>query len=58
MDEIREDAAGKEKLELLDEVSVPVMKIKLAEDQLELWILRSESNLDNRLENVYYTIMQ
>ena len=28
------------------------MKIKLEEDQLELWILRSESNLDQRLENV------
>ena len=27
------------------------MKIKLAEDQLELW-LRSETNLDKRLENV------
>ena len=28
------------------------MKIKLEEDQSELWILRSESNLDQRLETV------
>ena len=28
------------------------MKIKLEEDQLELWILRSEKNLDQRLESV------
>ena len=32
MDEIREDAAGKEKLELLEEVLDLVMRIKLAED--------------------------
>ena len=33
MDEIREDAAGKEKLEQLDEELVHAMKIKLEEDQ-------------------------
>ena len=35
MDEIREDAAGKRKLELQEEALAHVMKIKLAEDQLE-----------------------
>ena len=33
MDEIREDAAGKEKLELQEEVLDHVMRIKLEEDQ-------------------------
>ena len=39
MDEIREDAAGKgKKSELLGEVLGRAMRIKLAEDQLGLWI--------------------
>ena len=35
MDEIREDAAGKKKLEPLEEVLGLAMRTKLAEDQLE-----------------------
>ena len=38
MDEIREDAAGKGKLELQDEELDLPMKIKLEEDQFVLWI--------------------
>ena len=37
MDEIREDTAGKKKLEQREEGLDLLMKIKLAEDQLELW---------------------
>ena len=38
IDEIRENAAGKKKLALQEEALDHVMKIKLVEDQLELWI--------------------
>ena len=38
MDEIREDAAGEEKLEQLEGVSAQLTRIRLEEDQSELWI--------------------
>ena len=38
MDEIREDAAGKGKIGTTEEVLDQLMRIKLEEDQLELWI--------------------
>ena len=38
MDEIREDTAGKSKLEQQEEVLARVTRIKLVEDQSGLWI--------------------
>ena len=43
---------AKEKLELQDEVLAHVMRIRLVDVQLGVMDLRSETNLDTRLENV------
>jgi len=52
MDEIREDAAGKEKIGTTRRGIGPCYEDKVGRRSIRVMDLRSESNLDNRLENV------
>ena len=52
MDEIREDAAGKEKIGTTRRGIGPCYEDKVGRRAIRVMDLRSESNLDNRLENV------
>ena len=52
MDEIREDAAGKEKIGTTRRGIGPCYEDKVGRRSIRLMDLRSSSNLDNRLENV------
>ena len=52
MDEIREDAAGKEKIGTTRRGIGPCYEDKVGRRSIRIMDLRSETNLDNRLENV------
>ena len=52
MDEIREDAAGKEKIGTTRRGIGPCYEDKVGRRSIRVMDLRSESNLENRLENV------
>ena len=52
MDEIREDAAGKKKIGTTRRGIGPCYEDKVGRRSIRVMDLRSESNLDNRLENV------
>ena len=52
MDEIREDAAGKEKIGTTRRGIGPCYEDKVGRRSIRVMDLRSESNLDSRLENV------
>ena len=52
MDKIREDAAGKEKIGTTRRGIGPCYEDKVGRRSIRVMDLRSESNLDNRLENV------
>jgi adenylosuccinate synthase len=52
MDEIREDAAGKEKIGTTRRGIGPCYEDKVGRRSIRVMDLRSETNLDNRLENV------
>ena len=52
MDEIREDAAGKDKIGTTRRGIGPCYEDKVGRRSIRVMDLRSESNLDNRLENV------
>ena len=52
MDEIREDAAGKGKIGTTRRGIGPCYEDKVGRRSIRVMDLRSESNLDNRLENV------
>ena len=52
MDEIREDAAGKSKIGTTRRGIGPCYEDKVGRRSIRVMDLRSESNLDNRLENV------
>jgi adenylosuccinate synthase len=52
MDEIREDAAGKEKIGTTRRGIGPCYEDKVGRRSIRVMDLRSESNLDNRLKNV------
>jgi adenylosuccinate synthase len=52
MDEIREDAAGKEKIGTTRRGIGPCYEDKVGRRSIRVMDLRSDSNLDNRLENV------
>ena len=52
IDEIREDAAGKEKIGTTRRGIGPCYEDKVGRRSIRVMDLRSESNLDNRLENV------
>ncbi len=52
MDEIREDAAGEEKIGTTRRGIGPCYEDKVGRRSIRVMDLRSESNLDNRLENV------
>ena len=52
MDEIREDAAGNEKIGTTRRGVGPCYEDKVGRRSIRVMDLRSESNLDNRLENV------
>ena len=52
MDEIREDAAGKEKIGTTRTAIGPCYEDKVGRRSIRVMDLRSETNLDNRLENV------
>ena len=52
MDEIREDAAGNEKIGTTRRGIGPCYEDKVGRRSIRVMDLRSESNLDNRLENV------
>ncbi len=52
MDEIREDAAGNEKIGTTRRGIGPCYEDKVGRRSIRIMDLRSESNLDNRLENV------
>ncbi len=54
MDEIREDAAGKEKIGTTRRGIGPCYEDKVGRRSIRVMDLRSESNLDNRLENVLH----
>ena len=52
MDEIREDAAGKEKIGTTRRGIGPCYEDKVGRRSIRVMDLRSETNLNNRLENV------
>ena len=52
MDEIREDLAGKEKIGTTRRGIGPCYEDKVGRRSIRIMDLRSENNLDNRLENV------
>ena len=54
MDEIREDAAGKGKIGTTRRGIGPCYEDKVGRRSIRVMDLRSESNLDNRLENVLH----
>ena len=54
MDEIREDAAGKGKIGTTRRGIGPAYEDKVGRRSIRVMDLRSESNLDHRLENVLY----
>ena len=58
MDEIREDAAGKGKIGTTRRGIGPAYEDKVGRRSIRVMDLRSESNLDNRLEIVLDTTMQ
>ena len=55
MDEIREDTAGKGKIGTTRRGIGPCYEDKVGRRSIRVMDLRSESNLDNRLENVLLT---
>ena len=58
MDEIREDTAGKEKIGTTRRGIGPCYEDKVGRRSIRAMDLRSKSNLDDRLENVYSITMQ
>ena len=58
MDEIREDAAGKGKIGTTRRGIGPAYEDKVGRRSIRVMDLRSEKNLDQRLETVLFIIMQ
>ena len=58
MDEIREDAAGKSKIGTTRRGIGPAYEDKVGRRSIRVMDLRSEKNLDQRLDSVYFIIMQ
>ena len=58
MDEIREDAAGKGKIGTTRRGIGPAYEDKVGRRSIRVMDLRSETNLDHRLETVFFIIMQ
>ena len=58
MDEIREDAAGKGKIGTTRRGIGPAYEDKVGRRSIRVMDLRSEKNLDQRLESVLFIIMQ